>query len=157
MVLSDDDDDDDKWSRTEMEKLPRRLHRKNAIDEAAAVVNDRPPLSPVDTNCTESSDDDYVERVLRWLHKPSDMLDARRKPMSAPSVINDAASYRRPALVKTCLILENKFDDQQVVEIATDDRPVKSNRNRTKNHHKTELHVHMPSVCPTGNVNNNCL
>lgn len=92
-------------------------------------------------------DDDYMERVLRWLHKPSGMLQTRQIPVSAPDRGNDHGSARRPALVKTCSIPANcKFSGGlQATEVAGK-RPATFTRQFRKNRHKIELHVHMPSM-----------
>jgi len=152
-ILSDDDDDDvnKRTPPPKKERHARRPHRSNSENDAVAAKetadDDRLPSN------VAAADDDYVERVLRWLHKPAGaMLETCRKPMSAPSAGHGACSSRRPALVKTCSIPGNKSERQQVVGIA--ERPMTTRSvvasaagNCTKNRHKIELHVHMPSVC----------
>lgn len=160
-VLSDDDaDKHTPPSKKEREKK-RRAHR--GANENAAAVTAETATAVITTTITEDNggpsnfaakaDDDYVERVLRWLHKPAgSMLETCRKPMSGGD--NGSCCYsRRPALVNTCSIPDNKPERQQVVMI--NKRPTMMTRsanniaagNCTKNRHKTELHVHMPSVC----------
>lgn len=160
VVLSDDDDD---YPPEKEKRQPRRKGCDN-VCKTPATPNRRPPLSEIDENHEPSSsvawssyshnsvgDESYVERVLQWLQKPTGMLETRRKPMSAPG-----HGVRRPALVKTCSIPENRFADQQVVEVDRK-RPMKSTRNcsakSSAHNQKTELHVHMPSMCPTANDN----
>lgn len=158
VVLSDEDDEDKE------KRQPRKScnHAGDSSRKTTPAPTSRPPLGEIDENHEPSSwcnyshnggggggDESYVERVLQWLQKPTGMLETRRKPMSAPG-----HGIRRPALVKTCSIPENKFADQQVVE-ADCKRPPKSTRNYCAKSHnqKTELHVHMPSVCPAADEN----
>lgn len=175
VVLSDDDDDhrdndcshksDQKTSSTR--DLQWQRHRKK--NGAVAVCNNRPSTVAIDGKAAnhrdsdqddhdqdhdnqdydEDDDDNYVERVLQWLQKPAAVVsDTCRKPKTAPE--NGGVCCRRPALVKTCSIPENdKFEHRQAVK-NINKRPMMSPsaRNSVKNH-KTELHVHMPSVCPS--------
>lgn len=171
VVLSDDDGYDKRQTPSSSSSSSAR--QKNANGTAAAAAN-RPPLSAVRANgnsgpATTASDNNgdnyYVDRVLRWLQKPSATpLETQRKSVSAPGNGDGGGGTRgrRPALVKTCSIPEHSgtFDgDQQVVEIA--ERLTKStgknnnnNNNCTQNRHKIELHVHIPSACSTINDNN---
>jgi len=153
VLLSDDDNSLEKEKRLQ---LRRRAALVDRGTQSSKTVDDHD-----DEDAERSSndhrqvyngndDDNYVERVLQWLQKPSVELDARRKPMSAPG--NDARGCRRPALVKTCSIPERhsqRSEHRQAIVIH-DERP--ATRSRVKSRLKTELHVHMPSVlqgsCP---------
>lgn len=164
VILSDDDEKEKRQSSSSSS-----VREKNA--NRTAVSTNRQPLRVVSVNencvqhpttCDNNGDDNYyVERVLQWLQKPSTMLlETQRKSVSAPgnSCNGNADRSRRPALVKTCSIPEtnNKFDgEQQVVEIAKSSTKStrRNNSNWPQNHHKIELHVHIPSTCTTSNDN----
>lgn len=122
-------------------------------------------------------DDCYAERVMRWLQKPTETIcrkpmsappDDNLHRQSEPD-LQLAVRYqeldkhrsgaRRPALIKTYSIPENSRrsldgDVRRPVKNVTDDkRSMKSvtqrSRNSNKKNHnfKTELHVHLPSMC----------
>lgn len=154
VILSDDDDDDGGGGggKEKRQRLQRPGTNKTAANRPASGAHDAKE-NRVQTTATAAcndndGDDNYVERVLQWLQKPSGMLETCRKPMSAPENCMTSV-YRRPALVKTCSIPEHKYvDGRTQVEIVK--RPTKSTCNPMKNHQKTELHVHMPSMCLTG-------
>lgn len=143
-LLSDDDKSLEKEKRLQ---LRRRVALVDRGTQSSKTVDDH---DDEDAERSSNDDDNYVERVLQWLQKPSVELDTRRKPMSAPG--SDARGCRRPALVKTCSIPERhsqRSEHRQAIVIH-DERP--TTRSRVKSRHKTELHVHMPSVlqgsCP---------
>lgn len=156
VVLSDDDDDNyDVFGRVvpaanNKERRQRTRDGRTAGNTREPTIADR-NVRPTTTSAGE--DGDYVERVLRWLHRPTGVVYvpdfSYQIPMSA-SGHNRAP--RRPALIKTCSIPECKSSDRQAagagVEIGGE-RPTKFTRRsrRKKNADKTELHVHMPSVC----------
>jgi len=145
VLLSDDDKSSEKEKRLQ---LRRRTAHVDRGTQSSRIVDDH-ENEDSEHNCND--DDNYVERVLQWLQKPSVELDARRKPMSAPG--SDAHGYRRPALVKTCSIPERhspRIENRQSIVIH-DDRPMTTTtRSGVKCRHKTELHVHMPSVLQGG-------
>jgi len=145
VLLSDDDKSSEKEKRLQ---LRRRTVHVDRGTQSPRTVDDH---DDEDSEHNYSKDDDnYVERVLQWLQKPSVELDARRKPMSAPG--DDARGCRRPALVKTCSIPERhspRSEHRQAIVIH-DDRPMTTMRSAVKCRHKTELHVHMPSVLQGG-------
>lgn len=146
VLLSDDDKSSEKEKRLQLRQ--RTAHVDHAT-QSSRIVDDHDD-GDSEPNCND--DDNYVERVLQWLQKPSAELDARRKPMSAPG--SDARGYRRPALIKTCSIPERhspRSEHRQAIVIH-DDRPMTTTTTRSgvKCRHKTELHVHMPSVLQGG-------
>jgi len=145
-ILSDDDAEEIKTPEKERrQRLQAHNNGKrtstNRVTPVVAAENAQPPYD----------DNDYVERVLQWLHKPAGTVQTRQLPMSAPgycstvAVVSNCSVTRRPALIKTCSIPENEFGDQQVAEIFKK-KPTKLTRNCVKSHHKIELHVHMPVV-----------
>jgi hypothetical protein len=151
VLLSDDDKSPEKEKRLQ---LRRRAALVDRGTQSSRTVDDH---DDEDTERSCNEDDNYVERVLQWLQKPSVELDARRKPMSAPG--SDIRGCRRPALVKTCSIPERhsqRSEHRQAIVIH-DERPTM--RSGVKGRHKTELHVHMPSVlqgsCPTTTATDN--
>jgi len=140
VLLSDDDKSPEKEKRLQ---LRRRATHVDRGTQSSRIVDDYDDEGS-EHNCND--DENYVERVLQWLQKPSVELDACRKPMSAPG--NDARSYRRPALVKTCSIPERhspRSEHRQAIVIHNE-KPTTTTRSGIKSRHKTELHVHMPSV-----------
>lgn len=157
VILSDDEVTDERPPPSEKEKRPRLQHKNGG-----GSSSNRPPLSVVDANGkndnnnnnNDDDDDSYVERVLQWLHKPSGgVLETCQKPMSAPGNGGGGGGFRRPALIKTFSIPENKSAHQQVAGATR--RPTTCGKSSsggcTKNRQKTELHVHMPSTCPASN------
>lgn len=176
VILSDDDDGGDghhRRRRSPPAKDIRQRHRgKNLTDTTASVPshtdgNVRTTICGTGRYVTNASaaaanddDDYYVERVLRWLQKPSVELETSRKPMSAPGrdVAVVGGSNRRPVLIKTCSIPENNSGDPNgrarvaaVDVILPQEPPTRSTvvvaGDRGKNRQKTELHVHIPSTC----------
>ncbi|XP_025408057.1 uncharacterized protein LOC112681912 [Sipha flava] len=153
VIMSDDDDVTDERPPPEKEKRSRLQHKNSGGSTSNAKTN-RSPLTVVNANGNNNNGNDdngsYVDRVLRWLHKPSGgVLETCQKPMSAPG--NGGGGVRRPALIKTFSIPENKFVHQQVAEVTGRPSTTKSSgASNAKNHRKTELHVHMPSTCPDG-------
>lgn len=177
VVLSDDDDGSDghhRRRRSPPEKDIRQRYRgKNLADTTASVPlhikgNVRTTMCGTElynTNAPKAAandddDDYYVERVLRWLQKPSVELETSRKLMSAPGrdVAVVGCGNRRPALIKTCSIPDNNRGPNSRARVTAVDvilqqeLPTRSTAimvgDRSKNRHKTELHVHIPSTCP---------
>lgn len=145
VLLSDDDKSHEKEIRLQTRR--RTAHVVDRGTQSSRIVDDHDDEDS-EHNCND--DDNYVERVLQWLQKPSVELDARRKPMSAPG--SDARGCRRPALVKTCSIPERhspRSEHWQAIAVH-DERPMTTTRSGIKSRHKTELHVHMPSVLQRG-------
>lgn len=168
-VVLDDDDDEDKTSRTlqRHHHHNNRLHDKNAATKTnhyhhcASSVDKNSPVRDGDDDDENANDDDnYVERVLQWLQTPAAVLKTCRKPMSAPGNHGTAYCPRRPALVKTCSIPDNDKRSEHAMHQVhrTDKRNVKTSISACRltdiNHQKTELHVHMPSVCPPNSKDN---
>jgi len=135
------------------ERQSRRAQRNNNENAVitAATAGTADDNSPPSNVAATVADDNYMERVLRWLHKPAGpMLETCQKPMSAPLGNSRVYCSRRPALVKTCSIPGNKSERQQMDEIVKRPTMTRSDTtisNCTKNRHKMELHVHMPSMC----------
>lgn len=157
IVLSDDDDDDyDVFGRAVPGTVNNKERRQRPRDGRTAGNGREPTNADRSVRPTTTSagvDGDYVERVLRWLHRPSGVVFASdfsyQIPMSAP---DHHRALRRPALVKTCSIPGCKSGDRQATDVGTEiggERSTKFTRrsHRKKNADKTELHVHMPSMC----------
>jgi len=143
VLLSDDDKSPEKEKRLQ---LRRRATHVDHGTQSSRIVDDHDDEDCSQHNCND--DENYVERVLQWLQKPSVELDTCRKPMSAPGI--DTRGCRRPALVKTCSIPERhspRSEHRQAIVIHYE-RP--TTRTCVKSRHKTELHVHMPSVMQGG-------
>lgn len=147
VLLSDDDKSPEKEKRLQ---LRRRATHVDRGTQSSRIVDDH---KDEDSEHNYNDDENYVERVLKWLQKPSVELDARRKPMSASG--SDTRGCRRPVLVKTFSIPErySPRSEHRQAMVIHDERPTATTTiTGVKSGHKTELHVHMPSVKQGGGL-----
>lgn len=175
VILSDEDSRDKHRDQDSTSAGPEKEKRdsKFLAKPAPFTGSDIPPS----LTCGGGGEDDcYAERVLRWLQKPTETTcrklmsappDGNHRhpqpdlqlPVRYQQLDVHRSDARRPALIKTCSIPENSRrlldgDVRRPVKNVTEvKRPTKSitHQNRkgnTKNHNfKTELHVHLPSMC----------